>query len=103
MSIGTYCTFDITALVRLVPGLIASLDLGIAKAPSRVDVPHVRRCHEALDEVLLFQTLEADHVHAHLSAVVASREPVPARVAEGLLVAGPGDPVTLASKREVAD
>ena len=58
--------------------------------------------HESLDELLLLRRLEADHVHAHRAAVVAAGEPVPARVAQLLLVARPRDPVALAVVVEVA-
>ena len=59
--------------------------------------------HQGLDKVLLLQRLKGDHVHAHLAAVVAAGEPVPAGVAQRRLVARPGDPVALAAEREVAD
>ena len=87
---------------RLEAGLVAALDLGVAEAAGGVEVVEADVVHEALDELLLALRLEADHVHAHLAAVVAAREPVPARVPQLLLVARPRHPVALAVVVEVA-
>ena len=59
--------------------------------------------HESDDEVFLGLRLEADHVHAHLAAVVAAGEPVPPGVPQDSLVAGPRHPVALAVEVEVSD
>ena len=88
---------------RLEPGLVAALHLGVAQSTGGVHVTDVGRRHQGLDKVLLLQRLKGDHVHAHLAAVVAAGEPVPAGVAQRRLVARPGDPVALAAEREVAD
>lgn len=87
---------------RLEAGLVAALHLLVAQPAGGVDVVEADLVHEALDELLLGRRLEADHVHAHPAAVVAAREPVPARVAQLLLVARPRDPVALAVVVEVA-
>ena len=84
-------------------GLVASLDLGVAKTAGSVNVLDVARLHEASDEGLLVRGLEGDHVHAHLAAVVAAGKPVPAGVPQDGLVRGPADPIALASEVEVAD
>lgn len=67
-----------------------------------MNVLHSGRPHEAFEEVLLLLALEANHVHAHLAAVVPAGEPVPAGVPQVAFIAGPGDPVGFASKVEVA-
>ena len=86
---------------RLEAGLVATLHLFITQPAGGVDVVQADVVHETLDELLLVLRLEADHVHAHLAAVVAAGEPVPARVAQLLLVARPRDPVALAVVVEV--
>ena len=88
-------------LERLEARLVAALHLGVAQPAGRVHVVEARLVHPALDELLLGGRLEAHHVHAHRAAVVAAREPVPARVAQLLLVAQPRQPVALAIVRNV--
>ena len=76
--------------------------VNLTTALNRVRVHPSSLVHESLDELLLLRRLEADHVHAHRAAVVAAGEPVPARVAQLLLVARPRHPVALAVVVEVA-
>ena len=82
---------------------LAAFDLLIAESSGSVNVPDAGSPHQADDELLLGLRLQADHVHAHLSAVVAAGEPVPTGVPQDQLVAGPGDPVPLLVVVEVAD
>ena len=98
------CTMNHTRIlsIALSPGLVASLHLRVAQPARGVHVLDARGPHQSLHKVLLLGALEADHVHAHLAAVVATGEPVPAGVAQLLLVAGPRHPVALAAKVEVA-
>ena len=92
-----------TPLITLSPGLVASLHLRVAQPARGVHVLDARGPHQSLHKVLLLGALKADHVHAHLAAVVATGEPVPAGVAQLLLVAGPRHPVALAVEVEVAN
>lgn len=82
---------------------LAAFDLLITESSGSVDVLDAGGPHQADDEFLLGLGLQADHVHAHLSAVVAAGEPVPTGVPQDQLVAGPGDPVTLLVVIKVSD
>lgn len=86
---------------RLKAGLIASFNFPVAETPSCVDIFDVAGLHQVVDKVLFGLGFEAYHVHAHLSAVVATGKPIPTCIAKGGLTACPRDPVTLSSKVEV--
>jgi len=67
-----------------------------------VNVLNSRHFHQVVHPVFLGLGLQADHVHAHLAAVVAASEPVPTSVSQQRVAASPRHPVTFTVESKVA-
>jgi hypothetical protein len=82
---------------------ITTFDLLVTQTSGSVNVLDIGASHQSGDEILLSPGLQADHVHAHLSAVVTSGEPVPAGISQSRFIACPRGPVTFGVKVEMAN
>jgi len=76
-------------VVRLEPRLVTTIHLLVTESSTGPNLSHSSAGHLLTNEVLLLLVLNTDQIHASLSAVVPSCEPVPSGVGQSCLIAVP--------------
>ena len=84
-------------------GSLTTFNLLVTQTTGCVDILDTGSPHESDNKVFFCLALQTDHVHAHLSAVVAASEPVPPGVPQDGFITGPGHPVALGIKVKVSN